>query len=288
MSELTDIRVVKGLLKKHGLTLKKALGQNFLIDPDVPPSIAAGSGITPEMGVLEIGPGLGVLTRELAAIAGKVVAVELDRGLEKIHRETLSDLPNTKVIFGDIMETDLASLLEEEFSGMEVAVCANLPYYITTPVIMKLLESKLPFCSITVMVQKEVAQRLAASPGGKEYGAVTLAVQYRSKVKQLLQVPAASFLPPPKVDSTVIKLEMLDKPPVQVSDEAFLFRIIRASFAQRRKTLANGLQNGLGPRFSKEDIQQVLRDCQIADNIRGEALSLEKFAQICEKLVEIK
>lgn len=283
MENLTDISAVRGLLNRYGFRFSKALGQNFLINPTVCPRMAEASGAGPETGVLEIGPGIGVLTRELAARAGKVVAVELDQRLLPVLEETLKDAGAVKVIHGDVMKLDLAALLREEFQDMPVAVCANLPYYITSPIIMGLLESRLPFTNITVLVQKEAAQRLCARPGSRECGAVTLAVQYYAEAKILFPVSRGSFLPAPKVDSAVMQLRIRQEPPCWVKEEACLFRLVRAAFGQRRKTLANSLT---GAGLSKEASAAALQAAGIAPGLRAEQLTLEQFAALADAVTD--
>ena len=223
MNRLSDIGTIKDILSRHGFTFSKSLGQNFLINPSVCPRMAEFSGADKGVGVIEIGPGIGVLTNELCKLADKVVAIELDKRLLPVLEETLGVYDNLKVVNADVLETDLHKLIEEEFSGMEVVVCANLPYYITSPVIMKLLEDKLPISAITVMVQKEAAQRICAEVGSRQSGAVTVSVNYYAKPEMLFSVSAGSFMPAPKVDSAVIRLNVLDEPPVKVNDEKKFF-----------------------------------------------------------------
>ena len=246
MNDLTNIGVIKELLKKYGFTFSKGLGQNFLINPSVCPKIAemgmAGKGF----GIIEIGTGFGTLTRELAKRADKVVAVEIDKRLLPVLDETMGEFDNFKVINRDVMETDLRQLIEEEFSGLKVAVCANLPYYITSPIIMMLLEQELPLEAITVMVQKEAADRLCASMGTRECGAVTAAVNYYGKARTLFKVSRGSFMPAPKVDSAVIQIIPDMDMRSRIQDKELYFRVIKLAFAQRRKTLANSLSSGLG------------------------------------------
>ncbi|MGN1418939.1 MAG: 16S rRNA (adenine(1518)-N(6)/adenine(1519)-N(6))-dimethyltransferase RsmA, partial [Acutalibacteraceae bacterium] len=236
MADLSDISVIKGILSKHGFTFSKALGQNFLINPSVCPKMAQMCGADEETGVIEIGPGIGVLTKELALRAKKVVCIELDERLLPVLDETLGEFDNVKIINGDILKIDLKKLIEEEFAGMKVVVCANLPYYITSPVIMRLLESKLPISAVTVMIQKEVADRLCAEAGSRNAGAITVSVNYFAKAQKLFDVSKGSFMPAPKVDSAVIKLDIKEKPDVFVSDEKKFFKMVKAAFAMRRKT----------------------------------------------------
>ena len=275
---LSDINTVRSLLQKNGFTFKKSLGQNFLINPDVCPEMAAAA-CDKNTGVIEIGPGIGVLTAELSARAKRVVAIELDERLKKILPVTLAECDNVEIIYGDVMKTDLKGLIAEKFADCErVAVCANLPYYITSPIVMGLLESRLPIDSITVMVQKEAAERLCAEVGTREAGAVSVAVSYYSEPEILFEVKRDSFMPPPKVDSAVIKLNIRDNPPVAVKDEAKFFRLVKASFAQRRKTLVNTLSNTLS--IDKEDIKKALSALGLSETVRGERLTLEELAEL--------
>lgn len=284
MSELSNIKNIKDILYRHGFTFSKSLGQNFLINPTVCPRMAEESGAAPNIGVIEVGPGIGVLTCELAKLADKVVAVELDKRLLPVLDETLKDYSNVKVINDDILKVDLKSLIEEEFPGKEVMVCANLPYYITSPVIMKLLEDKLPVNSITVMVQKEAAQRICAEAGSRECGAVTIAVRYYAEPELLFGVSAGSFMPAPKVDSAVIRLNICKKPLIKVNNEKNFFKIVKASFGQRRKTLPNALSAGLSK--PKDEINKYLTKAGIPLNYRAEQLTMEQFAAI-ENVIEL-
>lgn len=282
--ELTNIKTIEELFLKHGFSFKKSLGQNFLINPSVCPKMAKASGADEASGVLEVGPGIGVLTKELAKVAGKVVSVEIDSRLIPLLGETLSEFDNTKVINADILKVDAAALIKEEFADMPVKVCANLPYYITSPVIMGLLEARLPIDSITVMVQKEAAQRICAKPGTRECGAVSLAVQYYSEPRREFSVSRGSFMPAPKVDSEVITLKIRKEPPVSVSDEKFFFRVIRGAFSMRRKTLVNCLSASLG--LSKDRISSVLDALGIKTTARAEELTLSEFASLSEMLLK--
>ena len=239
MLELTDIGTIKALLARHGFHFSKALGQNFIVNPSVCPRMADESGIDSESGVIEIGAGIGVLTAELAKRAKKVVCIELDSKLLPILDETLADFDNIEIINADVLKTDLAALIDEKFSGMPVYVCANLPYYITSPVIMTLLESRLPLKAVTVMVQREAAQRLCAPVGSRLSGAVTVAVDYYAEARKLFDVSAGSFMPAPKVDSSVIRLDIREKPGIEVSDEKLFFSMVHAAFSQRRKTASH-------------------------------------------------
>ncbi len=282
MNKLSDIGTIREILRRHGFTFSKSLGQNFLINPSVCPRMAELSGAGNGVGVIEIGPGIGVLTNELCTLAEKVVAVELDKRLLPVLEETLGEYNNLKVINTDVLELDLHKMIENEFDGMEVVVCANLPYYITSPVIMKLLEDKLPVKAITVMVQKEAAQRICAEVGSRQSGAVTVSVNYYAEPEMLFGVSAGSFMPAPKVDSAVIKLNIREKPPVSVNSEKKLFEVIKAAFSQRRKILANSLSSGLS--IDKAEIFRILNECGIDENIRAEKLSLQNFADIANRL----
>ena len=277
MKRLSDISTIKEILSKHGFTFSKALGQNFLVNPSVCPRMAEYAGAGAGVGVIEIGPGIGVLTNELCQLADKVVAVELDKRLLPVLDETLAEYDNVKIVNADVLELDLNQLIEEEFAGLEVVVCANLPYYITSPVIMKLLEEQLPVKAITVMVQKEAAQRICAKVGVRMCGAVTVAVNYYAEPELLFHVSAGSFMPAPKVDSAVIRLNVREKPPVDADKEKF-FAVVKASFGQRRKVIANSLSAGLG--MGKEKVLAILERAGVPQNTRAEALRLEDFAAI--------
>jgi len=281
MRGLSDIGTIKDILHRHGFTFSKALGQNFLINPSVCPRMAELSGAGEGVGVIEIGPGIGVLTNELCQLADKVVAVELDKRLIPVLGETLAEYDNVKVINADVLELDLNKLIEDEFSGMKVVICANLPYYITSPVIMKLLEDKLPITAITVMVQKEAAQRICAPVGSRESGAVTVSVNYYAEPSLQFHVSAGSFMPAPKVDSAVIRLDVRKEPPV-ITDEEKFFRVVKAAFSQRRKVISNSLSSGL--KMSKDEINEVLAAANVPSNARAEKLSLDDFAAIAGNL----
>lgn len=285
MSNLSSVGVIKDILERYGFSFSKSLGQNFLINPGICPKMAEASGADGETGVIEVGPGIGVLTYELARRAKKVVAVELDQRLLPVLGETLEEFDNVKVVSGDIMKLDLHSLIQEEFQGMDVVVCANLPYYITSPVIMRLLEERLPIRSLTVMVQKEAAQRLCAELGKRDVGAITVAVRYFSTPRLLFQVSRGSFMPAPNVDSAVIRLDIHKVPPIQVADEAFFFRVTRGAFAQRRKTVANSLSASLG--LPKAQVEAALTAAGVPVNIRAEKLTLEQFGAIAISLGEM-
>lgn len=272
---LTNRSQIKDLLARHGFTFSKALGQNFIINPSVCPRMAEEGGARPGAGVLEIGAGIGVLTAELAARAEKVVCVELDSRLLPILDETLAEYPNVKIVNEDVLKVDLRRLIQEEFGRMPVSVCANLPYYITSPILMRLLEERLPVESITVMVQKEAAQRICAKPGTRESGAISAAVAYYAQPKVLFPVSRGSFLPPPNVDSSVIRLDLRKSPPFD-TDQARFFQVVRAAFAQRRKTAANSLSSGLG--LSKEAVLRALERAGLSPTVRPEQLTLEDFS----------
>lgn len=282
MDRLSDIGTIKALLARHGFSFSKSLGQNFLVNPTVCPRMAQLCGADEETGVLEIGPGLGVLTTELCKKAKKVVAVELDRRLLPVLEETLAEYDNVKVINGDVLKLDLAGLLAEEFAGMKVAVCANLPYYITSPILMLLLESRLPVTSITVMVQKEAAERICAKPATRAAGAISLAVAYYASPKVLFEVSRGSFLPAPHVDSAVISLAVRGQPPVQVNDERRLFAVIKAAFGQRRKTILNAVSARLS--VPKDLLLPAIEAAGLAPNARAEQLTLEQFAALANAL----
>lgn len=276
--ELSNIGTIKDILGRHGFTFSKSLGQNFLINPSVCPKMAEQSGAKKGVGVIEVGPGIGVLTCQLAERADRVVAIELDKRLLPVLDETLAEYDNIKIINDDILKIDLKKLIETELSGMEVVVCANLPYYITSPVIMKLLEDRLPINALTVMVQKEAAQRICAEVGSRQSGAVTVAVNYYAKPQILFGVSAGSFMPAPKVDSAVIRLDILKEPCVQVEDEELFFKVVKAAFSQRRKTLPNSLSAGL--QISKLTVTNALNRANVPVNYRAEQLAMEQLAKI--------
>ena len=275
------------VLQKYGFVFQKRFGQNFLIDTHVLEKIIRASEITKDDFVLEIGPGIGTMTQYLADSARAVTAVEIDDALIPILQDTLKDWDNVNIIHGDILKTDIQKIADEKNQGKAIKVVANLPYYITTPIIMGLFESHVPVESITVMVQKEVADRMQTGPGSKDYGALSLAVQYYAEPEIVANVPPNCFMPRPKVGSAVIRLERYEKPPVEVKNEKLMFRIIRASFNQRRKTLVNGLKNSQEIPFSKEQIEQALGMCGLSLSVRGEALTLAQFAQLANAFTEI-
>ena len=271
-------------IKKYGFSFQKRYGQNFLIEPRVPEKIVRSAGIGRDDCVVEIGPGIGTLTQYLAEAAGEVIAVEIDRQLIPILKETLEGYPNVTVLNQDILKTDLVRIAREHNGGKPLKVVANLPYYITTPILMELLEGDAPIDTITVMVQKEVAQRMQAGPGTKDYGALSLAVQYYASAQIVANVPPNCFLPRPDVASAVIHLDLRERPARAEADEKKLFALIRASFGQRRKTLVNSLKNAAGLSYTKEEIQAALAHMGLPENIRGEMLTLEQFAQLTGEL----
>lgn len=282
MENLSNISVIRDVLSRHGFSFSKGLGQNFLINPTVCPRMAEMGNAQPGWGMIEIGAGVGVLTAELASRADKVVCIEIDSRLLPILDETLAEFDNIKIVNEDVLKVDLHKLIAEEFPNMPVAVCANLPYYITSPIIMNLLESRLPISSLTVMVQKEAAQRICALPGSREVGAVSIAVRYYCEPQVLFQVSRGSFMPAPDVDSTVIRLDIHREPAVQVEKEENFFRVVKAAFSQRRKTLANTLSSGLG--ISKPQATELLDRAGVASNLRAEQLAMQQFADIANAL----
>lgn len=280
---LTNISTVKDILSRHGFNFSKGLGQNFLINPDVCPKIAEMGNAREGYGVLEIGTGIGVLTKELALRAEKVSAVEIDTRLMPVLEETLKDFDNIKIYNEDVMKADLHKIISEDFAGLRTAVCANLPYYITSPVIMLLLESNLPIDSITVMVQKEAAQRLCAKVGSRESGAITVGVNYYGTVKQLFGVSRGSFMPSPNVDSAVIRIDLDKERRLSGDEEKFFFRMVKAGFSQRRKTFANSLSSMLG--ISKNDVYSALSELGISQSVRVEALTMDELTAVARKLM---
>jgi 16S rRNA (adenine1518-N6/adenine1519-N6)-dimethyltransferase len=283
--KLSNPKELKAVIERHGFSFSKSLGQNFLIDQNILDKIIIGSGINKDWGVLEIGPGAGTLTRELAASAKKVVAIEIDKSLIPLLEDTLSDCGNAEVICDDVMKVDLCALIEEKFLDMPVAVVANLPYYITTPIIMNFLENQIPVKSLTVMIQKEVADRMVASPGGKDYGALSAAVQFYTDPTIVCRADPHCFMPQPKVESIVVNLSVLEQPRVSVSDREFMFRVIRSAFGQRRKTLLNALSKSPYLSIDKNKILQAIELAGLDTSIRGERLSLEDFARLSDALL---
>ena len=280
--DLCDYGQVQALLKRHGFRFSKSMGQNFLIRPQVPVDIAVASGADETTAVLEIGPGVGPLTVQLAKRAGKVVAVELDKALLPVLAETLSGIENTEIVSGDILKLDLDGLISDKLQGFTPIVCANLPYNITSPVLTKLLESG-RFAAITVMIQREVAKRICAAPGTADYGAFSVFCQYHAQCEYLFEVPPDCFYPAPKVTSAVVKLTPQPKPDC-VDDPKAFFGVVKAAFAQRRKTLLNCLGSAYGDRFSKEELRQVITTCGLPEDIRGERLGIPEFAMLAKKL----
>lgn len=282
MKNLSDIGVIRSVIEKHGFNFSKALGQNFIINPSVCPKMAEMCGADENTGVIEVGTGVGVLTAELAKRAKKVVAIELDTRLLPVLEETLSDFDNVEIVNADIMKVNLHELIKEKFEGMKVVVCANLPYYITSPVITMLLENNLPIDAVTVMIQKEAADRFCTPVGSRESGAITVCTNYYSVPKQLFNVSRGSFMPAPNVDSTVIRLDIRKEPAVKVSDEKKFFKIVKAAFAQRRKTLVNSVSSSLS--LSKAQIISALEKSGLDANVRAEKLTMEELASLCENL----
>ena len=283
MQRLTDIGVIKDIMERYGFRFSKGLGQNFLINPSVCPRIAEMGNARKDFGIIEIGTGFGVLTAELAQRACKVVAVEIDNRLMPVLNETLSGYDNVKIIYDDILKVDLDHIIREDFEGLSVAVCANLPYYLTSPIIMRLLELRLPIKSITVMVQKEAAKRLCASLGTRDAGAITVAINYFADAKMLFSVSRGSFMPMPKVDSCVIRLDIKDKTPKGVKDEAFFFKTVKAAFSQRRKTLANSVSSSMG--LPKDMVSDIIRESGIDVSVRPEQMSMDDFIRFSNLLI---
>lgn len=284
--KLTDKRDISGILESAGFTFKKSLGQNFLIDSTICPKMASAAA-DENTGVIEIGPGAGVLTHELSLVAKRVVAIEIDERLKPVLEKTLGNHKNVKVIFADVLKTDLNKIISEEFSDCDtVNICANLPYYITSPIIMSLLQSRLNIGSITVMVQKEAAERICAEVGSRAAGAVTAAVRFYSNAETLFPVSKECFLPSPKVDSAVIKLTVLKEPPVKVKNEEFFFKIVKGCFAQRRKTLLNTLSNTAG--IEKSVLKETVLNMNLSESVRGETLTLPQLAELSNRLFEMQ
>lgn len=282
MPKLTDVSTIRDLCARYDFSLSKGFGQNFIVNPGVCPKIVEAAGIDKNWGVLEVGPGIGVLTQELAQRAGKVVAVEVDERLPALLKETMAGCENFRLVMGDVLKIDLAALLREEFGDMPVAVCANLPYYITSPILMRLLEEKLPIRHITVMVQKEAAERITAAPGTRLAGAISYGVYYYAEPRLLFHVQPGSFYPPPKVTSSVIQLKIRPRPAVDTPDEAGLFRLVRAAFSQRRKTAANSVASGLG--VEKARVGKALEQAGLPAAVRPEQLTLEDFCALQKAL----
>ena len=283
---LTDYNEIRALLARHKFRFSKSMGQNFLTAAWVPEDIAASAGLDEHTGVLEVGPGVGCLTKELSERAGKVVSVELDKALKPVLAETLADCENVEIVFGDVLKQDLPALVEERMPGMRHVVCANLPYNVTSPLLTAFLEAKC-FETVTVMIQREVARRICAGPGSADYGAFGIFVQWHAAPELLFDVPPSCFVPQPKVTSSVIRLTRREKPPVPVRDEALLFRVVRAAFNQRRKTLVNALSSQL-PGLEKGQVEEILVSLGFDPRIRGEVLDIAGFAAISDKITEIK
>ncbi len=280
MKNLASPKVIKEILAQSGFRFSKSLGQNFLIDESVLDKMIDGSGINKNTNVIEIGPGFGTLTQRLVINAKKVVAIEIDKTAIPILQDNLAEADNLTIINDDVLKCDLTAVIDKEFGGEGVKIVANLPYYITTPIIMHILESRINADSLCIMIQKEVAQRIAAKPGGKDYGALTVAVNYYSSPRMICHVPPSSFIPAPKVSSSVISLDIRQAPPVDANDEKNYFKVVKAAFAQRRKTLLNTLASSPAIPMSKDEIANVLRNIGIDEKRRGETLSLQEFADI--------
>ncbi len=286
MIDVCNMQQIKALLEKYGFHFSKSKGQNFLNQRWVPERIVSESGIDETCGVVEIGPGFGPLTQELCKKAGKVVALELDTTLKPVLQETVGEFDNLEIIFTDAMKADIPALVEEKFGGLRPAACANLPYYITSPVLSKLLESKC-FSTVTVMVQKEVAQRICSKAGSADYSSFTVMCNYYAEPELLFDVPAHCFIPQPKVTSAVVKLKIRTEPAAPIRDEGMFFRTVRAAFAQRRKTLLNCLSAGFGE-FNKSELTEIMESCGLAPSVRGETLTIEKFAALSNAILERK
>ena len=284
MRNLSSVSEVKEILKESGFRFSKSLGQNFLVDENVLSDIINGACITKDTNVIEIGPGFGTLTQQLCLNAKKVVAVEIDSTVIPVLKQNTEDFNNLSVIYADLLKTDINKLVENEFGGGTVKIAANLPYYITTPIIMGLIEQELPISDIVVMIQKEVADRIAAKPSAKDYGALTVAVNFYSVPQIIVNVPPSSFIPQPKVSSSVIKLQMRDKPPVDVKDKKMFFKVVKASFGQRRKTLLNALSNSPSFAMGKDEISKMLESISIDGRRRGETLNMDEFANIANNI----
>lgn len=283
---LTDYNEIRALLTRHKFRFSKSMGQNFLTAAWVPEDIAASAGLDEHTGVLEVGPGVGCLTKELSKRAGKVVSVELDKALRPILAETLADCGNVEIVYGDVLKQDLPRLVEEKMPGLRHVVCANLPYNVTSPLLTAFLEAKC-FETVTVMIQREVARRICAGPGSADYGAFGVFVQWHAEAELLFDVPPSCFVPQPKVTSSVIRLTRREKPPAEVGDEALFFRVVRAAFNQRRKTLVNALSSQL-PGLEKGQVEEILVSLGFDPRVRGEALDIAAFAVISDKINEIK
>jgi 16S rRNA (adenine1518-N6/adenine1519-N6)-dimethyltransferase len=288
-AQIASPKKTQEIIKQHGFSFKKSLGQNFLIDQNILDKIAQAAELSLQKGVIEIGPGIGALTERLAEVSGKVVAIEIDNRLIPILHSTLDRYSNVEVIHGDVLQVDFPLLIENHLNGCEeVSVVANLPYYVTTPIIMGLIESKARLRHIVVMVQKEVADRLTANPGGKDYGSLSIALQYYCQTEWVTSVPRTVFIPQPNVDSSVIKITFRDRPAVEVDDETLFFRIVKASFAQRRKTLSNNLVHNFMGKERKDELLSILQQCQIDPQRRGETLSMKEYALISNAIGQMQ
>lgn len=287
MKDIATPTRTKEILNHFGFSFKKSLGQNFLIDTNVLHNIVKAAELDEEAAVLEIGPGIGALTEHLARAAGKVVAIELDQRLLPILADTLSPYSNVEIVHGDVLKVNLHQLFQEKFAGYStIHVVANLPYYVTSPILMRLLEEELPLQNIVVMMQKEVAERIAARPGGKEYGALSIIAQYFAKPEIAIIVPHSVFIPQPNVDSAVLKLAVREKPPVEVKDRQMLFKVIKSCFTQRRKTIYNNLQGTMFSKEQREKLMDILNKAGIDPSRRGETLSIEEYATLCNYIAE--
>ncbi|KGA96453.1 16S rRNA methyltransferase [Alkalihalobacillus alcalophilus ATCC 27647 = CGMCC 1.3604] len=287
MKDIATPARTREILEKYGFHFKKSLGQNFLIDTNILHNIVAAAELTPDSGVIEVGPGIGALTEQVAKKAKKVVSFEIDQRLLPVLKETLAPYPHAEIIHSDVLKADLKETIEEKFEqGQDLMVVANLPYYVTTPILMKLLEEKLPIRGIVVMIQAEVAERISAKPGTKEYGSLSIAAQFYAKAEKMMTVPASVFVPKPKVDSAVLRLTIREEPPVQVQDEEFFFKVFHSSFANRRKTLLNNLIHNLASKEQKPEVEKALEQAGIDGRRRGETLSMEEFAVLSDALLE--